>query len=83
MKNLLNLHEAIALVLLSKENRTASFSEISDEIERRILFIRKDGEAPPDYQIKMRTILAKGKYHHLFEFIKPDIVRLKNYEFKL
>lgn len=78
MKSLLKLHEAIAVVLLSKENRTASFSEIAEEIENRRLYFRKDGESAPDYQIMMRTKLAKGKYHHLFEQIGKDKVRLKN-----
>jgi len=42
MKNLLKLHEAIALALLNKENRSGTFDEIAEFIENRGLFpIRK------------------------------------------
>ncbi len=78
----LKLHEAIAIVLLNKSNRTMSFDEISEEIARRELYIRpKDGSPPPPYQIKMRTTLAGGQYHYLFEHIKPDLIRIRNYKF--
>jgi hypothetical protein len=81
--NKLKLHEAIAVVLLSNPDRTMSFVEISDVIARRELYIRsKDGSPPPPYQIKMRTTLAGGQYHHLFEHIKPDLIRLRNIEFE-
>lgn len=75
--NLLKLHEAIAVVLLSRANRKATTEEIAIEINDRQLYIRKDHELLPSYQVMQRTKLSKGKYHHLFEFIEPDIVRLK------
>jgi hypothetical protein len=37
MKNLLALHEAVAVVLLKQPNKAASFQTIADEIERRNL----------------------------------------------
>jgi len=82
MKNLLKLHEAIAVVLLDIPNRTATFKEIEEEIAKRGLYLRsKDGFPPPEYQIKMRTIMANGQYFHLFEKVGEDSVRLKNYNF--
>jgi hypothetical protein len=77
MKNTLKLHEAIAVILLSKEGRKAPFREIAAEINKRKLYIRKDENPVPDYQIKQRTILSGGQYHHLFSFQKPDIIKLK------
>ena len=77
-KRLLKLHEAIAVVLLSKENRTASFEEIAKEINHRELYVRGDHQALPAYQVKQRTTLSDGQYHHLFEKVSSDSIRLKN-----
>lgn len=73
----LTLHEAIAVVLLNNENRTATIAEIADEINRRKLYERKDGTSLPDFQVMMRTKLSGGKYAHWFEWVEPDSVRLK------
>lgn len=79
MKNLLKLHEAIAVVLLSKEDRSATTDEISDEINKRGLFIRPSDQKPvPAYQILQRTKLSSGRYSHLFNFIEPNKVFLRN-----
>ena len=78
MGNIIKLHEAMAIILLHKENRTASFEEIANEINKRGLYTRKDGNELPDYQVKMRATLANKQYHHLFEFIEPDKIVLKN-----
>lgn len=77
-KNQLKLHEAIAVVLLGKPDRTATFQEIADEINLRGLYHRKDGANFPAYQVKMRATLAKGQYHHLFELAANDSIKLKN-----
>lgn len=76
MKNLLTLHEAIAVVLLSKQSRTSDVETIADEINSRGLYVRKDNQPLPGYQVMQRTKLSKGRYHHLFKFIEPDKVRL-------
>jgi pyoverdine/dityrosine biosynthesis protein Dit1 len=80
MKNLLRLHEAIAVVLLSNSDRIASLKEISQEIARRGLYFQKTGcIAPPD-QIRLRTHpnTTSGKqYSHMFRYIEPDKVQLK------
>ena len=36
MRNLLTLHEAVAVVLLSQPDRTATFQTIADEVEKKI-----------------------------------------------
>lgn len=77
MKNILKLHEAIAVVLLNKKNRTSTIEFIASEINKRKLYIRKDKQSLPAYQVMQRTFLSNGKYHHLFEFKKPDTVKLK------
>lgn len=77
MANLLKLHEAIAVVLLSKTKRTATTEKIADEINRRGLYKRKDGKPLPAYQVMMRVKLANGQYHHLFQFRVPNEVILK------
>ncbi len=77
---LLTLHEAIAVVLLNKENRTASIHEISDEIARRGLYFQKNGGVAPAKQIRLRThpsTNAGKAYSHLFEYLEPDKVRLR------
>ncbi|NER13379.1 hypothetical protein GWK08_08015 [Leptobacterium flavescens] len=73
----LTLHEAIAVVLLNKENYTASQEEIAREINERRLYIRKDGEPVPGYQIMQRTELANGNYHHLFDYQSKDRITLR------
>ena len=76
MKNLLTLHEAVAVVLLKQPNRTATFQKIADEIERRNLFPERKGGITLAEQIKLRTSISSSKYKHWFEFTKPDIIKL-------
>jgi hypothetical protein len=78
MGNLLKLHEAIAVVLINKPNRAASEQEIADEINRRKLYIRKDRQLLPGYQVMQRTKLANGHYHHLFDYVSSNRIVLKN-----
>lgn len=83
MSNLLKLHEAISLVLLGKSDRIASLEEISQEIAERGLYFQQngDGSSPPKSQIRLRTHpnTKGGKtYQHLFEFVEPAKVRLRN-----
>lgn len=74
----MTLHEAIIEVLESKPGKKATTQEIASEINSKKLYIRKDKQQLPAYQVMMRTKLAKGRYHHLFDFMEPDIVKLKN-----
>jgi hypothetical protein len=75
MKNLLKLHEAIAVVLLSEPKRTATIERIAKEINRRGLYNRKDGSPLPAYQVMMRSKLNHGRYGHLFKYMPNDKVR--------
>lgn len=77
MKNLLTLHEAVALVLLSEPNKTATFQVIAEKIEKRNLFPNRKGGITLAEQIRLRTAISSSKYKHLFEFTKPDILKLK------
>ena len=77
MKNLLTLHEAVAVILLNQENRTATFETIAEEIERRNLFPERKGGITLAEQVKIRTSIKSSKYKHLFDFIPPDTIKLK------
>jgi hypothetical protein len=76
MKNLLKLHEAIAVVLLNKAKRTATTEEIAKEINKRGLYKRKDDEPLPAYQVMMRSKLSKGRYAHLFQYLTGNRVKM-------
>lgn len=73
----LKLHEAIAVVLLNTTDRIATTEDIATEINRRKLYVRKDGETLPDFQVMMRAKLSDEKYAHWFEWVAPNSVRLK------
>lgn len=77
-KNLISLHEAIEIALLSKTNRTASFEEIAKFIEARDLCPIRDGNIPLSTQIMLRSTKSRGVHTHLFEQISPDSIRLRN-----
>jgi HTH-type transcriptional regulator/antitoxin HigA len=70
----LTLHEAIRMVLLGRESRTATTAEIGTEIRRRALYLRKDGDAAGTAQINARV----RRYPSLFKFVRPGVVRLVN-----
>jgi len=77
MKNLLKLHEAIAVILLNQPNRCANFQTIAIEVEKRNLFPIRKGNISLAEQIKLRTSISSSKYKHWFDYTKPDIVKLK------
>jgi hypothetical protein len=66
------LHEAIKTVLSQRKDRTATTSEIGEEIERRSLYARKDAGIARANQINARV----RKHPELFEFVEPGILRL-------
>lgn len=68
----LTLHEAMVCVLLEQPNYKASTRAISDEIYRKSLYRKKDGNKAEEYQIFLR---AKN-YPHLFELIDRYTVKL-------
>jgi hypothetical protein len=77
MKNLLRLHEAVAIVLLSKPDRTATFEEIAREVVKRDLFPNRKGGIELSKQIKLRTSIASSRYNSWFRFTKPDVLKLR------
>jgi hypothetical protein len=76
MKNLLKLHEAVAIVLLFQPSRTATFQKIADVIESRNFFPNRKGGIALAEQIKLRTAIKSSKYKHLFEFFPPNKIVL-------
>lgn len=76
MKNLLTLHEAVAVVLLKYKDRTASFDAIAKEIEKRNLFPERKGNIELSKQIRLRTSIKSSRYKHLFTFLAPDKIKL-------
>ncbi|MDQ1770219.1 hypothetical protein GQR60_14600 [Labilibaculum sp. A4] len=77
-KNLLSLHETMVVALISFPGRQASFDEIAEFIEKRNLFPIREGNITLVEQIELRTMLSKGRYHHLFENLGNGIIRFKN-----
>lgn len=77
MKNLLTLHEAIVVALLSNTDRELSIKEVAEIIERRNLFPEREGNITLEEQVKLRT-LPSGNYSYLFEIIDDNRVKLKN-----
>lgn len=77
MKNILTLHEAVAVVLLKQPNRTATFQTIAYKIETRNLFPERNGGITLAKQIELRTAIASNKHKDWFEFTKPNILKLK------
>lgn len=66
------LHGAMQLVLSERAGRAATTSELSEEIERRGLYTRKDGAVARALQINARA----RKYRNLFEISSDGVVRL-------
>jgi len=77
MRNLLKLHEAVAVILLTKPKRTATFEEIANEIEHRKLFPERKGGITLAKQIELRTSISSSRYKHLFRKSKTNLLTLK------
>lgn len=76
MKNILKLHEAIAVVLLSEPKRTATLERIAQVINRRKLYVRADQKPVPAYQVMMRSKLNRGRYAHILTYNQNGTVTL-------
>ena len=77
-KNLLALHEAIAVALISKPDRKASFTEIANFIESRSLYPIREGNIPLSTQVMLRSTKAQGAYAHLFKQLDSNSIQLRN-----
>jgi hypothetical protein len=77
MRNLLTLHEAVAVILLSESDRTSTFQNIASKIEKRNLFPDRKGGITLEKQIKLRTAISSSKYKNWFDYVKPETIKLK------
>ena len=78
MKNIITLHEAIALALLSEKSRTATFVEIAAFIEKRGLYPERKGNIPLSEQVMLRSTKSGKKYSNLFEEVDKNTIRLRS-----
>ncbi|MEN2776682.1 hypothetical protein ABCY62_16825 [Acetivibrio clariflavus] len=67
------LHEAMRIVLSEAENKTMHAAELSDEIYRRRLYLKKDGSKAEYTQIRARC----GHYPDMFEALPGNYIKLK------
>lgn len=72
MRGKLFLHEAIAVVLITAMDRTATTEDIALKISERGLYERRGKKPLPAFQIRQRAKLGRGHYHNLFEWIEPN-----------
>ena len=79
MKNLLSLHEAIVIALLSNKNRKATFTEIASFIDKRGLFKNRKGNISLSEQVMLRSTKSKKKYNYLFQEVNEDTICLRNH----
>jgi antitoxin Phd len=67
------LHEAMRIVLSEAENKTMHAAELSDEIYRRRLYLKKDGSKAEYTQIRARC----GHYPDMFEALPGNYIKLR------
>ena len=67
------LHEAMRIVLSEAENKTMHAAELSDEIYRRRLYLKKNGSKAEYTQIRARC----GHYPDMFEALPGNYIKLK------
>jgi hypothetical protein len=70
------LHEAMQIVLSEHPEQKADTRQLSEEIERRSLYFRKDGDSATASQINARA----RKYLSLFTFTDPNTIQLSSSE---
>lgn len=76
MKNTLRLHEAMAVVLLGCDKRTADFNLIAERIAARSLFPNRKGGIALAEQVRLRALFCNGRYHHLFKQVGENKIKL-------
>jgi hypothetical protein len=77
VSNKLELHEAMAVVLLNMPRRAASPAAIAKEINARQLYQRKDKAALEGSQVSARA--GKPEYSDWFE-VSGGLIRLRDFE---
>lgn len=68
------LHDAMRIVLSEAENKTMHAAELADEIYKRKLYLKKDGNKAEYTQIRARC----GHYPDMFEALPGNLIRLKD-----
>ncbi len=69
----LTLQEAMKLVLKETQGRKMHAAELSDEIFKRNLYLKKDGTQAKYNQVRARC----GHYPNMFEALPGNIIQLK------
>lgn len=69
----ITLQEAMRMVLIETEDRKMHAAELSDEIFRRRLYLKKDSTQAKYNQVRARC----GHYPELFEALPGNIIQLK------
>lgn len=69
----ITLQEAMKIVLKETEGKKMHASELSDEIFRRKLYLKKDGTQAKYNQVRARC----GHYPDMFEALPGNIIQLK------
>ena len=77
-KNHLSLHEAIVVALINQPGRIAGLEQIASYIEERNLYPERKGDISFTTPVMLRTTKANGAYHHLFEVVDDDTIKLRN-----
>lgn len=70
----LTLHEAMKVVLAETPDHTMHARALADEIYRRGLYVRRDGDKAPHMQIRATC----SHYKHLFEAIPGNYIKLRD-----
>jgi hypothetical protein len=76
-KNLLKLHEAIVLALISFPDRKGTFDMIASFIEKRKLFEIRKGNISLVTQVMLRCTKSSGRYQYLFKLTGKNGIQLR------
>jgi len=66
------LHDAMRSILLEQPEQQATTSQVSEEIAKRGLYSKRNGESAKASQVNARA----RKYPHLFTFADPHTIQL-------
>lgn len=64
--------------LINHPQRTMSFEEIADFVDRRDLYAIRRGNIPLSAQVRLRAFQSRQHYTDLFERISDTTIRLRN-----
>lgn len=76
-KNLLSLHEAIVIGLVSHPNKSATFAQKAEFLDERQLNPFREGNIPLSTQVILRSTKSKGAYAYLFKQLDVNSIQLR------